>query len=389
MPVVDASADIIVFHDDSTLKRRTQYPSNNNYENVEVHQPPKAKVHNKQESNNYANIEFEQSLNLYENSKDLKSQPKIEELQQEKEVPEQQPVCQKCGHVKDSETPYTTLENEEDSPKKQNHSLPHVFNRLDGSKSSSNPTLSRSSPFEGTRKRSDSEYRIPGAAMLSSPYFRRRLLSDSLETSALLRKRSYSAESTHCFDKEGSQSFASNPAIHSETKNSVEQAETCPAKREPVQSIKIRRSSSVPSKSGHNRDSSSSNDSGVSVIADIDFGTEFENKQKPRINGYSPTPLKNNLPGCYHSSLPRKSKCNDPLREITFQFRKTDAMPPKSSSAEPDILPKEGKTFSPETPAVPYVDSRSTSSGTSDMSDYIETLSLSSHSSSDTPDNLR
>lgn len=37
----------------------------------------------------------------------------------------------------------------------------------------------------------------------------------------------------------------------------------------------------------------------------------------------------------------------------------------------------------------PYMDSRSTSSGTSDMSDYIETLSLSSHSSSDAPDSLR
>lgn len=34
----------------------------------------------------------------------------------------------------------------------------------------------------------------------------------------------------------------------------------------------------------------------------------------------------------------------------------------------------------------PYMDSRSTSSGTSDMSDYIETLSLSSHSSSDAND---
>jgi hypothetical protein len=37
----------------------------------------------------------------------------------------------------------------------------------------------------------------------------------------------------------------------------------------------------------------------------------------------------------------------------------------------------------------PYPDSHSTSSGTSDMSDYIETLSLSSHSSSDIPDSLR
>lgn len=40
-------------------------------------------------------------------------------------------------------------------------------------------------------------------------------------------------------------------------------------------------------------------------------------------------------------------------------------------------------------PHVPFIDSRSTSSGTSDMSDYIETLSLSSYSSSDTPDCLQ
>lgn len=38
---------------------------------------------------------------------------------------------------------------------------------------------------------------------------------------------------------------------------------------------------------------------------------------------------------------------------------------------------------------VPYMDSRSTSSGTSDMSDYFETLSLSSYSSSDTHDSLQ
>lgn len=39
---------------------------------------------------------------------------------------------------------------------------------------------------------------------------------------------------------------------------------------------------------------------------------------------------------------------------------------------------------------VPFLDSQSTSSYTSDMSDYIETLSLSSHSSSDTNnENLR
>lgn len=47
--------------------------------------------------------------------------------------------------------------------------------------------------------------------------------------------------------------------------------------------------------------------------------------------------------------------------------------------------------FNSENPTVPVFthDSQSTSSATSDMSDYIETLSLSSYSSSDTPESLR
>lgn len=39
--------------------------------------------------------------------------------------------------------------------------------------------------------------------------------------------------------------------------------------------------------------------------------------------------------------------------------------------------------------SVPFLDSQSTSSYTSDMSDYIETLSLSSHSSSDTNNEIQ
>ncbi|XP_021915465.1 uncharacterized protein LOC110827779 isoform X3 [Zootermopsis nevadensis] len=171
--------------------------------------------------------------------------------------------------------------------------------------------------------------------------------------------------------------------------------------------VHIRRSSSVPCKSGNNRDSSSSNDSGVSTGSLKHRGADFAEFELPLTTSMSTRrhhhalqarhhagmPLTN----CLHASLPRRSKSVDPLREISFQFQNVK-IPAKSSSAEAEVPICPGKRDSSKGFAspgadgaivVPYMDSRSTSSGTSDMSDYIETLSLSSHSSSDTPDSLR
>ncbi|GLH03645.1 Uncharacterized protein GBIM_09513 [Gryllus bimaculatus] len=167
-------------------------------------------------------------------------------------------------------------------------------------------------------------------------------------------------------------------------------------------SVHIRRSSSVPCK-GNNRDSSSSNDSGVSTGSLRQRGADFAEFELPLTTAMSARRHHHALaarhPGalCLHASLPRRSKSVDPLRELSFQFQKIK-IPAKSSSAEAEvpICPaKRDGTKGFQSPGgdgamvVPYMDSRSTSSGTSDMSDYIETLSLSSHSSSDTPDSLR
>ncbi|KAG8265018.1 Protein Dok-7 [Homalodisca vitripennis] len=164
---------------------------------------------------------------------------------------------------------------------------------------------------------------------------------------------------------------------------------------EPV--VHIRRSSSVPSKSSHNRDSSSSNDSGVSTSslkkrkADfVDGGIQDCSSGPSRRYTYTRGD-KDFLCECFHLSLPRRSKSVDPLRDLAFQFQKVE-VPMKSSSAEAEVPichPKrESRGCLSPGAAVPYIDSRSTSSGTSDMSDYFETLSLSSFSSSDTPDSL-
>ncbi|CAB0005078.1 unnamed protein product [Nesidiocoris tenuis] len=151
----------------------------------------------------------------------------------------------------------------------------------------------------------------------------------------------------------------------------------------------IKRPSSVPCKA--NRDSSASNDSGVSTGSLKNFGggfLEFETiitpLSKVRQRSLDTMPL----------VLPRRSKSSDPLDELTFKFSKTEV---KSSSAEAEVPicpPKKenSKDISVSSSSgaltIPYIDSISSSSGASDMSDYIETLSMSSYSSSE-HDHLR
>ncbi|XP_046628070.1 uncharacterized protein LOC124308934 isoform X1 [Neodiprion virginianus] len=460
MPVVNANGEIAVYatsdksteddHGPETAKEKCGCQSestgvDNNYANIE----PVIDTQPESKQINYANIDFTQSLEHYENSKDVLAKAGIsrdeaakfsEELKESEasEVNENTKFCTKCGHAKDGENDYLMMNPEKEMPKKpypgylamqpaHNACSKEVLSRICSTgKSSSNPTLTGSQLIEGSKKRSESEYRVPGSAMLSSPYLRRRLLDSANSTEAsgniglLARKRSYSAESAHYTNDEKLTLFPSNLTIHkcsseadkellmnkdrrtlcvdSESKPYHDSEETSASSPQPC-SIKIRRSSSVPSKTGHNRDSSSSNDSGVSTGSLSHRGTEFGEFELPIITTTSARrhlisiSHKSTPPVCFHNSLPRKSKSSDPLRELSFQFQKLK-IPTKSSSAEGDIpacVPKGTKGFSSpgEVSATPYTDSRSTSSGTSDMSDYIETLSLSSHSSSDTPDNLR
>lgn len=101
------------------------------------------------------------------------------------------------------------------------------------------------------------------------------------------------------------------------------------------------RSSSVPSKSSHNRDSSSSNDSGVSSCS-MKKQTYLSKNEMPvgsllssRRYTYTRDDQNSRLE-CFHSSLPRRSKSVDPLQDIAFQFQKVE-IPMKSSSAEAEV----------------------------------------------------
>lgn len=326
------------------------------------------------------------------------------------------------------------------------------------------------------RKRSDCEVRVPGTAMMVGTgkiYFSR--LRESDEEGSKPRKRSSSADSSRYLeDSEDGESKTNSPLKQKSpteekvTSNSLtslpyqspkKNAKASPDSNDGKESVEeeffertiveeltgtindedcsssgslqtlvheglpetassgtvfIRRSSSVPCKSGNNRDSSSSNDSGVSTGSLKYRGGDFNEFELPLTTSMSARRHQSVVqrhPGttCLHASLPRRSKSSDPLRELSFNFHATK-IPEKSSSAEAEVpicTTKKGNRkssllkrfpaasnssplsgyFSPgDGVTVPYMDSRSTSSGTSDMSDYIETLSLSSHSSSDAPD---
>ncbi|KAF2896188.1 hypothetical protein ILUMI_09984 [Ignelater luminosus] len=238
---------------------------------------------------NYANMEFAQSLELYENAK---------------QVAQSVGLCNKCGHPQSDYLMMEPATRKKPSPSGYLPMSPAIKQRLGKMLSTSNPNLAPAVDRGG---------KPSGSAMLQANVYQRKQLLDSTDNLEQRRRRSNSADSSRCEDAEGS---------------------LCNC----TQSV-VRRSSSVPCKS--NRDSSSSNDSGV-----------FE--------------LPRRVVPCV-ATLPRRSKSSDPLRDLSFQFQKPDG---KSASAEAEV---------------PVCPSESTSSATSDMSDYIETLSLSSHSSNEAP----
>lgn len=264
--------------------------------------------------------------------------------------------------------------------------------RLIVEKSASNPTLF-GPPVDRNRKRAESEMRIPGSAMLmmlnspNSPYSRKQIM-DSTDSIELIknRKRSSSADSSRYledlkeFDSVSSRTTSSSletlrnisidnrrsssPCIHQETEH-CEDNECCvtvqyevhstetqgditpngvPILRKKVKEIAhIRRSSSVPCKSGPNRDSSSSNDSGVSTCSLKHHGADFAEFELPLTTSMSSRRhihalalKKGPHPSCLHSSLPRRSKSSDPLRDLTFHFQRVK-VPAKSSSAEAEV----------------------------------------------------
>ncbi|EEB14856.1 conserved hypothetical protein [Pediculus humanus corporis] len=500
MPVVNPSGELAIYATIDKAKKLNrklvdEEESSNkqkmNYENIII---PNKECDEKI-STNYENIEFAQSLVFYENSKDLIhkigiSQEELEKLSENVEKESEVTfslnngvkVCNKCGHAcetnpdkKDDKPPTTKINVEQEnylvmnSFKEENNAFekqkpvqsnfPGYLPMFPGNKAELIKLLGdRGFPVEKSasvtslpiiqkgKKRSESEVRVPGSAMMIAPsgnlHTRRIIDVDDDRKKLVTRRRSSSADSSRYLEdydetesrcsslsspckipnaklKATSNSLTSLPyqspkkELNDKNKDGTDVAEEDLCERTIIENgianeedcsssgslqtlvheslkegatsnaVYIRRSSSVPCKAGNNRDSSSSNDSGVSTGSlkqRGDFEFELPLTTAMSTKRHQTVAQKHLGNGCLHASLPRRSKSSDPLRELSFQFQMTK-IPAKSSSAEAEVPVCTTKK-------VPYMDSRSTSSGTSDMSDYIETLSLSSHSSSDAPDSF-
>uniref|UniRef100_A0A0A9W787 Protein Dok-7 n=2 Tax=Lygus hesperus TaxID=30085 RepID=A0A0A9W787_LYGHE len=411
---------------------------NSNYVNVEPTSDKEATPRTEIQAN-YENLDFAQSLEYYENSKDVLQRAGISKEELPGFCMDKNGVkfCTKCGHAcaelraaKNADDYLMMEPQNQKPPNKHPGYLPmHPSAKSESGKSwdmksriarGLNDRAASIPSLVDRSRRSDSDMRVPGSAMLgmnhpqsanSSPYLMRR------NPIAVTRKRSSSADSTRYDDDEVtlrcSQETVDSlprPEEEADANGSVQSVvEANDSLRSVIESVSqdstapvpVRRSSSVPCKPA-NRDSSSSNDSGVSTGSLKHRGGDFAEFELPLTTSMSSRrhllsqALHASQDCCLHASLPRRSKSSDPLKELSFQFPRVK-VPAKSSSAEAEIPichnKREPKEYSSPNSdgaiVVPYIDSRSTSSGTSDMSDYIETLSMSSHSSSDTPDSLR
>ncbi|XP_075980013.1 uncharacterized protein LOC142979135 [Anticarsia gemmatalis] len=404
-----------------------------NYQNIE----PRDEKEFEGPYANYENLEFALSLEYYENAKDLLKKAGVTQSELDalsanidlatNSVPKKPKLCTKCGHSQTSinkqdskkcrNDEYLLMEPANDGKREYcktigpnpgytpmspnpnwSQSLKHPMHkvhRAEIEKSLSIPTLTgsdRLSSFgnnnkEALQKRSSS---VDSARLLEDLKEFDSSIGSHATSSSLETLRNMALEnrrpSTPC-DNEPECCDCKSSGSENKTSEESSSKEIPHLRNKLMDNAQIKRSSSVPCKSGGNRDSSSSNDSGVSSCSMKHGGGDFNEFEMPLTSGHSRyhymvhKRMRGNLSGCVHSSLPRKSKSSDLLRDMPMQLHKTA---PKSSSAEAEVPVLPPKQFKG------VMDTHSTSSGTSDMSDYIETLSLtSSHSSSDTPTGMR
>lgn len=410
-----------------------------------------------QGSDNYMNSAFLQSLEFYENSKDLRDST----LKKEKVISSVEnhlkssttsqaslmvhSVCKKCNH--EPKLPFPNPQNKQDdylmmepSPSDGHHkpldmkTISHLSsctkhvpgylpmhpvggpvstNTQDflkmrlcqqlmsiNNRAASSPSLTDHN-LDKLRKASDIETHMTSCSPMlalshsisaaNSPYLRRRVLNCAnelaeRETNNPISRKTYlqnsntnskdfaqsldGSENVCCSENDQNVNRKSNtkfcditkqPTVHSKHKNKLpkDSCEVLEAHKqlkcedagqyenidweklnlnEPIVHI---RSSSVPNKSSHNRDSSSSNDSGVSSCSmkkqtylgknDLPAGNLISSRRYTYTRDDQISHLE-----CFHSSLPRRSKSVDPLRDIAFQFQKVE-VPMKSSSAEAEV----------------------------------------------------
>lgn len=341
---------------------------------------------------NYENLSFALSLEHYENAKDLFRKAGVTQVELDAISANLKPIsfvnvysrdiCTKCGHtqqsaqtkldafISSSNDDYLMMEPSVMEPKPEHsktlpsgytpmspiggfafntlkHPAKSPINRLLEEKSASNPTLCGPDKCRRAHSHESGDTsRASGSTM------------ERVERIAY-RKRSSSADSSRFLEDvkefEGNaDSHGSNSSIETlrnivldhrvptscdcATDNKNSDAESSEASKD-AQGREIppsKRSSSVPGKTGGNRDSSSSNDSGVSSCS-LRRAGELPDFELPLTTSATWRHYRSTrrATACIHTSLPRRSKSTDPLRD--FATLQRVRIPAKSSSAEAEV----------------------------------------------------
>ncbi|KAJ2940328.1 hypothetical protein O0L34_g2 [Tuta absoluta] len=345
----------------------------------------------------YENLNFALSLEYYENAKDMLRKAGMTQTELNAISKNLKPdfaattprvKCKKCGHPpklpprRDTTDEYLLMEpnNIESNKLEQRKAPPSGYtpmspiggfafntlkypakspiNRLLEEKSASNPTLCvKDAPLTAQGERG------PRGRPRSSSADSSRFLDDVKEFDGSMAGSASSLETLR--------DAAVNGNAPEGKLSDMDSSEASKGHEKTTRSPKVQ-----TTHQGGNRDSSSSNDSGVSSWSLRQPPTDYE------------------LPRCTAAGRRHWRATRRPPPPRAPRPRSSDApraLPPaeapKSSSAEAEVPLLTLRTLRGVNVGT---DSRSTSSGTSDMSDYIETLSLcSSHSSSDTPVTMR
>ncbi|CRK92655.1 CLUMA_CG006193, isoform A, partial [Clunio marinus] len=344
---------------------------------------------------NYANLEFEKSLEIYENAKEVLKRENILCKQSSREETNKENCVLIPSGEKTNEN-YLVMEIQEKSKTFPGYISMHPVN----SQSKINEVKTLPSTHKTKKlllRLEEKSYSNPDLNRPCLDFQRASLTIKSVgDRSNLVCKKSLSVDSFRCIESEQTSStvvedeapsIASNDTyqdvkvvdVHSSHSNNNSPRKQPPVKpHEHIKVVNVRHGES-PTKLP-NRDSSSSNDSGVSTASAVP--KEYNEFELPLINQIKKRRQlsQNQNKACVHASLIRRSKSFDPFGDLSFQFTQNR----RNANGSISIQNKSGKC--PSLGAIMtagHIDSNSTSSGTSDMSDYIETLSLSSHSSSD------
>lgn len=354
-------------------------PPSSNYMNLE----PAAKGSptagcDGRKTDNYMNLEFSESLCHYENAKHVLTKAGLQ--------PTAGNACDKCGHQKrrcevngDEKGDYMTMEpvsgrmvaakrnpfpgylpmcpvTEGGKRQDNGNMLRDMLNRGLAEKSASIPSLNNecggrqtgailgdgAPPVVNKNLSRVDEPRRRSSSAGSSRYDQEEPIADDPPCRAGASNRTSSAESVT------SQIAAKCPAAVAPSSPSSGGASSAARDDHQTTLVHIRRSSSVPCK--NNRDSSSSNDSGVSTGSLRYRGADFAEFELPLTTAMSTMRHRRTMAadggpvpaaaaaaaGCVHGSLPRRSKSTDRLKELSFRFQKV-AGPMKSSSAGAEV----------------------------------------------------